>query len=407
MEIFKAMTQKLFWQTPCLKNFSAQVSAIHQHTDSFAIQLSQTAFYPEGGGQPCDQGWINGLPVFKVEEGEDETIRHWLKGKSAFTVGEVVSGELDAARRREMTQQHTGQHILSQAAFRLFGAETKGFRITDDVTQIDLTLETDHAAVPDALLKAEDLANQIVFENRAIRTHELTPEEAAKLPLRKESFVSDCVRVVEIEDFDWSPCGGTHAERTGEVGLIAVRGWERAKQMVRVEFVCGVRALRDYREANQITRELARSFTIGRDEIQSAVARVQEETKHWQRRARALAQVAAQVEAATLWEATDEQAGLRVVSHTFSDRDFEEAKLIAHRLVEHPQTVALLAAVENGAARLVFARSSDLTADMNALMKVACERLQGRGGGKPDFAQGGGSALDVLPNVLAELKARI
>ena len=401
------MTQKLFWQNPCLKNFTSQVSAMHQHADSFAIQLSQTVFYPEGGGQPCDHGWINGLPVFKVEEGEGETLWHWLKGKSAFTVGEVVSGELDVARRLEMTQQHTGQHILSQAAFQLFGAETKGFRITDDVTQIDLTLEADHAAVPDALRRAEDLANQIVFENRAIRTHELTPDEAAKLPLRKESFITDCVRVVEIEDFDWSPCGGTHAQRTGEVGLIAIRNWERAKQMVRVEFVCGVRALRDYREANQITRELGRSFTVGRSEIQSAVARVQEESKHWQRRARALAQVAAQVEATALWEATGEQSGLRVVSHTFTDRDFEEAKLIAHRLVANPQTVALLAVVENGAARLVFARSSDVATDMNALMKVACERLQGRGGGKPDFAQGGGNALDALPEVLAELKARV
>ena len=401
------MTQKLFWQNPCLKNFTSQVSAMHQHADSFAIQLSQTVFYPEGGGQPCDHGWINGLPVFKVEEGEGETLWHWLKGKSAFTVGEVISGELDVARRLEMTQQHTGQHILSQAAFQLFGAETKGFRITDDVTQIDLTLEADHAAVPDALRRAEDLANQIVFENRAIRTHELTPDEAAKLPLRKESFITDCVRVVEIEDFDWSPCGGTHAQRTGEVGLIAIRNWERAKQMVRVEFVCGVRALRDYREANQITRELGRSFTVGRSEIQSAVARVQEESKHWQRRARALAQVAAQVEATALWEATGEQSGLRVVSHTFTDRDFEEAKLIAHRLVANPQTVALLAVVENGAARLVFARSSDVATDMNALMKVACERLQGRGGGKPDFAQGGGNALDALPEVLAELKARV
>ena len=405
------MSQKLFWQNSSLKNFSAQVIAIYQHADSFAIQLDQTAFYPEGGGQPCDQGWISGLPVFKVEEGAGETILHWLKGQAGLTVGEVVSGELDVARRREMTQQHTGQHILSQAVFQLFGAETKGFRIADDVTQIDLALEADNAAVPDALRRAEDLANQIVFENRVIRTHEMTPDEAAKLPLRKESFVRDCVRIVEIEDFDWSPCGGTHAQRTGEVGLIAVRNWERAKQMVRVEFVCGVRALRDYREANQITRELARSFTIGRDEIQSAVARVQEESKHWQRRARALAQVAAHVEAATLWEATDEQAGLRVVSHTFTDHDFEEAKLIAHRLVEHPQTVALLAAVENGAARLVFARSSELTPnpslDMNALMKVACERLQGRGGGKPDFAQGGGNAIDALAEVMKELKARV
>ncbi len=401
------MTEKLYWRNSSLLNFSAVVSAVSESDARTSLVLNRTAFYPEGGGQPGDLGKLNNASVTAVTIGENSSIRHELDGLHGFKVGMEVSGVVDAARRLEMTQQHTGQHILSQATFQLFGAETKGFRITDEVTQIDLTLEADNAAVPEALSKAEDLANQIVFENRAIRTHELTPDEAAKLPLRKESFVSDCVRVVEIEDFDWSPCGGTHAQRTGEVGLIAVRGWERAKQMVRVEFVCGVRALRDYREANQITRELGRSFTVGRGEIQGAVARVQEESKHWQRRARALATVAAQVEAASLWGATEAQGGRCIVAQILTDHDFEEAKLIAHRLVANPQTVALLAAIENGAARLVFARSSDGAADMNALMKVACERLQGRGGGKPDFAQGGGSALDALPDVLAELKARL
>ncbi len=401
------MTEKLYWGNSSLLNFFAVVSAVSEADARTSLVLNRTAFYPEGGGQPGDLGKLNDASVTAVTIAENGSIRHELDGLHEFKVGMEVSGVVDAARRLEMTQQHTGQHILSQAAFQLFGAETKGFRITDEVTQIDLTLEADNAAVPEALRRAEDLANQIVFENRAIRTHELTPDEAAKLPLRKESFVSDCVRVVEIEDFDWSPCGGTHAQRTGEVGLIAIRNWERAKQMVRVEFVCGGRALRDYREANQITRGLARSFTIGRGEIQAAVACAQEESKHWQRRARALATIAAQVEAAALWEAADEQDGRRVVTHIFTDRDFEEAKLIAHRLVGRPHTIALLATIENEAARLVFARSSDLSADMNALMKVACERLAGRGGGKPDFAQGGGSAIDALPDVLAELKARV
>ncbi len=400
-------TERLYYNDSQLLEFTAQVtSVVELERGHHAVELDRTAFYPTGGGQPTDVGTLNEVRVLECLETSDDVVLHVIEG-TAPRVGETVEGQVDWVRRRDHIQQHTGQHILSQAAFQLFGAETKGFRITDDVTQIDLTLEADNAAVPDALRRAEDLANQIVFENRAIRTHELTPDDAAKLPLRKESFVSDCVRVVEIEDFDWSPCGGTHAQRTGEVGLIAIRNWERAKQMVRVEFVCGVRALRDYREANQITRELARSFTIGRGEIQAAVARAQEESKHWQRRARALATIAAQVEAAALWEAADEQDGRRVVTHIFTDRNFEEAKLIAHRLVGRPHTIALLATIENEAARLVFARSSDLSADMNALMKVACERLVGRGGGKPDFAQGGGSAIDALPDVLAELKARV
>jgi len=401
------MTEKLYWKDSLALSFTAEVSNVLSQEGKTFVVLDRTAFYPEGGGQPYDIGTLNGVNVPGVTIREDSTILHEVAKADAFEIGMNVHGIVDATRRRELTQQHTGQHLLSQAFFQLYGAETRGFRILEGVTQIDLTLEADNAAVPEALRRAEDLANQIVFENRAIRTYELSPEEAAKLPLRKENFVSDCVRIVEIEDFDWSPCGGTHAQRTGEIGLIAVRNWERAKQMVRVEFVCGVRALRDYRVANQISGELARRFTIGRAEVLEAVTRLQEESKAWQKRARALAAVAAEVEAKQLWEATAEESGKRIVVQTFGDHDFEEAKLIAHRLVEHPQTVALLATVENATARLVFARSSDLAADMNALMKIACERLQGRGGGKPDFAQGGGSAIDLLPEVLAELKVRL
>ena len=150
-----------------------------------------------------------------------------------------------------MLQQHTGQHILSQAFFQLFGAETRGFRIFEQVAEIDLTLDGPPDETPTAIGQAEELANTVVFEDRAMRLHIVTPEEAGQWPLRKETFNTDCVRVIEIADFDWSPCGGTHAQRTGEVGLIAVRGWERAKRMTRVQFVCGGRALRDYRAANQ------------------------------------------------------------------------------------------------------------------------------------------------------------
>ena len=119
------------------------------------------------------------------------------------------------------------------------------------MAEIDLTLNVPSDEIPAAIGRAEELANTVIFDDRVVRLHTVTPEEAGRLPLRKESFNTDCIRVVEIADFDWSPCGGTHAQRTGEVGLIAVRSWERAKRMTRVQFVCGGRALRDYRAANQ------------------------------------------------------------------------------------------------------------------------------------------------------------
>ena len=390
-----------------MTRFTARVTESWPQGAHRIIALDQSAFYPTGGGQPCDTGSINAARVIDVEMADDGRILHRLDSDDSFSVGEEVTCEVDWRRRREMLQQHTGQHILSQAFFRLFGAETKGFRITDRTTEIDLTLEAQPDEIERAIERAEELANGVVFDNREIRVHMVTTEEAAALPLRKESFITDCVRVIEIADYDWSPCGGTHAERTGEVGLIAVRGWERAKKMTRVHFLCGVRALDDYREASRSVDAIARKFSVGREEAESSVTRLLDENKRLSRRARELAGIVAKVEAHELIEAAEPVGGTRIILRIFEDRDVEELKLLAHRLVDGDNVVALLASKEGGTARLVFARSANLSADMNALMRTACERLGGRGGGKPDFAQGGGPKVSELDVALGEVGTTI
>ena len=401
------MTVKLYWEDARLTRFAARVTDAWLQGAHRIVALDQSAFYPTGGGQPCDTGSINAARVIDVEMADDGRILHRLDSDVSFSVGEEVTCEVDWRHRREMTQQHTGQHILSQAFFRLFGAETKGFRITDRTTEIDLALEAQPDEVERAIARAEDLANDVVFDNREIRVHMVTPEEAAALPMRKESFITDCVRVIEIADYDLSPCGGTHAERTGEVGLIAVRGWERAKKMTRVHFLCGVRALDDYREAGRSVDSIARKFSAGREEAESSVTRLLDENKRLSRRARELAGVVAKVEAHELIEAAEPVGGARIVSRVFEDRDIEELKLLAHRLVDGDNVVALLASKEGGTARLVFARSANLSADMNALMRAACERLGGRGGGKPEFAQGGGPRVSELDGALEMTRTTI
>jgi alanyl-tRNA synthetase len=401
------MTIKLYWNDSHIRRFSARVEDVRlEDGDSFVL-LDRTAFYPTGGGQPCDTGWIRSIPVVDVQIGDGERIWHRLNGNGALAIGEEVECAIDWPRRRAMMQQHTGQHILSQAFFQLFGAETRGFRITDSVSEIDLTLEAQPDEIEAAIVRAEDLANEIVFEDREIRIHEVTPEEATELPLRKESFITDCIRVIEIANYDWSPCGGTHAKRTGEVGIIVVRGWERAKKMTRVRFLCGARALSDYRAANRTAEAIAQKLSVGRDEAELSVVRLIDERKRLTRRMRELSELAAQVEAQELIETPESINGPRIVSRIFDDRDFEEIKLIAHRLVEREGVIALLAAREVEMARLIFARSTDLSADMNSLMKVACEKLGGRGGGKPDFAQGGGPKVAELERTIRLIKELI
>lgn len=401
------MTSKLFWNDSHLTRFSAKVEDVFTENGKAAVVLKQTALYPEGGGQPSDKGWIKSLPVVDVQTDADGRIVHWLEGVAEIVVGEDVACEVDWSHRREMMQQHTGQHIISQAFFQLYGAETKGFRINDRVTEIDLTLELQPEQIEQAIIRAEDLANNIIFDNREIRIHEVTPEQAASLPLRKESFITDCIRVIEIDDFDWSPCGGTHAKRTGEVGLIAVRAWERAKKMTRLHFVCGSRVSRDYRLANKSAEAVALKLSVGREEAEASVVRLIEDNKRLSRRVRELSELAARVEAADLLASTSVVNDLRVVDKVFTDRDFEEAKLIAHRLVDGDGVIALLAVREAEMVRLVFARSANVAADMNALMKVACEKLGGRGGGKPDFAQGGGAKLEELDSAMKAIEHQL
>lgn len=399
---------KLYWNESSRLNFTAKIVSLEIRDSATILTLNQTAFYPEGGGQPADRGTIDSLQVTDVQAGEDEKVRHFIAGQARFSVGQEVTCCVDAAHRLEMTQQHTGQHILSQAFFQLYGAETRGFRITDAGTEIDLTLELRQEEIAAAIHKAEDLANTVVFENREIRSHLLTPEDAAKLPLRKESFVTDCVRVIEIEDFDWSPCGGTHARRTGEVGLIAVKSHERAKQMTRVHFVCGVRTLRDYRAASQTAMAIAGKFSVARDEALASVERLWNENRESSRRLRALAEKIADVEAQELLKAAEtislsgEQALL--VMKIFDDRGLEEIKLLAHRMIASQGVMVLLLAKEVESTRAVFARSSELRVDMNQLMRQACELRGWRGGGRPDFAQGGGTGTDNLDSLMTTLR---
>jgi alanyl-tRNA synthetase len=401
------MTTKLYWHDSQLTQFSAQVVDCFVQDGHRVVVLDQSAFYPGGGGQPHDTGAINAAPVLAVSLAADGRMLHHLEDDVPFKVGEAVTGAVDWPRRLEMLQQHTGQHILSQAFWQLCRAETRGFRIFEQVAEIDLTLDGPPEELAAAIGRAEELANAVVFDDRAVRLHTVTPAEAAQLPLRKESFSADCIRVIEIADFDWSPCGGTHAQRTGEVGLIAVRGWERAKRMTRVQFVCGVRALRDYRAANQTATGVARRLSVGRDEALEAVAQLMEAYKKLERRARALVELAAQAEAQALLEATPVTHRPRLILRIFADRDFDDVKLLAHCLVAHNGVLALLATRTREMVRLAFARSADLPVEVNTLLHTVCEKLGGRSGGKADFAQGGGTRVAELERALAEAAAAL
>jgi alanyl-tRNA synthetase len=391
-------TERLYYADSHLTDFEARVTSVTERVSGWAtVTLDRTAFYPTGGGQPSDTGMLGGARVVECVEDEEGGVLHVIQGQS-LEAGAKVAGHVDWPRRLDHIQQHTGQHILSQAFVSLFGAETRSFRMTDQVSEIDVALD---APTDERIERAVDLANSIIWEDRPVHVRQVTKDEAAQLPLRKDSAREGELRVIEIEGFDLSPCGGTHAYRTGEVGLIAVRSWERAKGLIRIEFIAGARALADYRRANHTARSVAAKFSVGRDDAPASVARLVEENKELTRYVRTLEEVAARAEAGELVsEASDHAGGLKIIKRVFDGRDAEALKRLALALVDRPGMIALLGSRDDSSARLVFARSVDVRADMNALMRQACTMLDGRGGGRADMAQGGGHNVEKLSDAI-------
>jgi alanyl-tRNA synthetase len=387
------VTERLYYSDSHLIEFEARVVDVTDRVSGWtAVVLDRTAFYPTGGGQPSDTGTLNGAPVVECIDDGDKGVLHLVQGPTPSR-DDVVRGRVDWSRRLDHMQQHTGQHILSQAFVKLFKASTKSFRVLEASCQIDIELNN---PTTDVIERAVEMANNVIWEDRAIVIRNVSSGEAAELALRKEPARDGDLRLIEIEGFDLTPCGGTHAYRTGEVGMIAVRSWERAKGLTRIEFVAGVRALADYRKANKSARDVAALFSTGRDDAPQLATQMVEEHKELNRRIRALEETIAGVEAEKLLSSAVDG----VVTHIFEGRDAESLKKLAHALTAHPQTIVLLGSRDEDTARLVFARSADAAGDMNALMREACSMLDGRGGGKPDMTQGGGKNVGKLEDAL-------
>ncbi len=407
-------TERLYYQDSRLLEFDARVISLSELDDGqIAVTLDRTAFYPTGGGQPTDTGTLGDARVVDCIDAEDEGVLHVIQGP-APEVGDSVHGKIDWPRRLDHLQQHTGQHILSAAFVQLFDAPTLSFRMLEHECEIDVALNN---PTDERIKQAVDLANQVIWESRPISIRQVTSEEAAALPLRKEPARDGELRLIEVADFDLTPCGGTHASSTGQVGVIAVRTWERAKGLTRIHFMAGVRALADYRKANQTGREVAELFSAGRDDSPALVTRLVEENKKLRRRIDELEQVASGVEAEELLRdsgatvrqdlSRETSDGIRIIAKVFDDRDAESLKHLALALIAHPGTVALLGSRDGDSGRLVFARSPDAIGDMNTLMRDACAVIDGRGGGKPDMAQGGGKNFEKLSEAIKVASERL
>jgi len=404
------MTTRLYYHDSFLYDFDAEVRDVLDSPRP-ALILDRTAFYPTSGGQVFDTGWITTaanatLRVTEVAETEEGKVVHYLEAPPKdLQPGTRVHGQIDATRRRDHMQQHSGQHVLSAAFIRLYNMPTVSFHMADDYCSIDLDTPT---LTKPQIESAERLANEIILENRAVDVRFVTRDDAGKLGLRKlPPTERDELRLIDIRDFDLTACGGTHVAHTGQIASILLRKAEKVRQGWRVEFVAGQRAVSTARRDFSTLTETAALFSAHIYDVPQQARKSLDEIKSLRKQREQSQEDLAAAQAAALLAETPEADGRKLVVRTLADCDLNFVKLLAQKLTRlSPHAVALLATASPQPA-LVFAQSAGQPFDMGALMKETMTKLGGRGGGSKDMAQGGIPNADGIDAVLKAVAAAL
>lgn len=398
------MTKRLYYDNSGIHEFDSLVEDVvlgSSEQPRPAVVLRETAFYPTSGGQVHDIGWLTlegaeRLRVAEVADAEDGRVLHYLEAPAKLpAVGIRVGGSIDPERRRDHMQQHSGQHVLSAAFIELYQIPTVSFHMAEDYCSIDLATP---ALSSEQIIRAEKRANQIVFENRPVRIRYVSRADAEKLGLRKlPPAERDELRLIEVEDFDLSACGGTHVSASGQIGSILLRKTEKVRQGIRVEFVCGDRAVRTARRDYGALSEAAALFSAKLWDVPDQIRKSVEESKLLRKQKDdALDQL---VELMALSAVRDQVVtnGRKIIVKTFTDRDINFAKLFVQKVTRAGMPIIALVASTLDSPGVVFGQTqapannsaAGSTFDMGALLKQVLSSFGGRGGGSHDFAQGG------------------
>jgi alanyl-tRNA synthetase len=407
------MTERLYYHDSFLYDFDAEVREVTDGPRP-ALVLDRTAFYPTSGGQVFDTGWIVAgdskdpsarLRVSEVADTEDGKVVHYVEATRDFKPGTRIHGQIDAARRRDHMQQHSGQHVLSAAFIRLFDLHTVSFHMADDYCSIDLDTPV---LTKEQVESAERLANDIILENHAVDVRFVTREEAGKLGLRKVPVTErDELRLIDIREVDLTACGGTHVQQTGQIGCVLLRKVEKVRQGWRVEFVAGQRGVATARRDFTTLTETAALFSAHVYDVPQQARKSLEEIRGLRKAAEQSQEELAAAQAAALLAETPETGGRKIVVRAFADREMSFLKLLAQKLTRLSSNAVALLATTSPQPSLVFAQSAGQPFDMGALLKETMAKLGGRGGGSKDLAQGGVPKADGIEAALAELSSRI
>ncbi|WP_025674682.1 alanyl-tRNA editing protein [Paenibacillus polymyxa] len=379
------MATKLYYTAPNLTEWDTHITQSMERDGAFFVMLEETAFYPHGGGQPCDTGTIQGVRVLDVvlEEGD---IWHQVE---RLPEDRKVACRLDWERRFDHMQQHSGQHLLSAVCLELLGARTESFHLGQEYDTIDVNCSD---ITPAQLSAIEQEVNQQIYSNRSIKSYFVTREQLKDIPLVKTPKVTENIRIVQIEGIEYNACGGTHVAQTGEIGMIKCLKWEKQKGMARIHFKCGARALHDFNDSVRILDVLSAKFNTGRKDILTRFEKWEQEHKQLKAQVELLQEENASYQANELLSAVQGH----VLAHVFEQKSFQEMQQLAAKLTaEHDLLVLFATTAEN---KIILAHNGTQSISCGAYLKENLGAFQGKGGGSNQSAQAAFSSRSDLLN---------
>lgn len=390
------MTKRLYYDEPNLTEFHARVLGCEQKDGAFCVLLDQTAFYPTGGGQPHDTGRIDGARVLDVYADEQGDI--WHVCDIELPIGKVVSAQIDWDRRFDHMQQHAADHMIAGQLYQLTGAYTVGLHLGAQISTIDVVMPDGSTHLSDAWIEQiETLVNRDIQQDVPIRCFFPDEQEIAQLPLRKDPTVTEHIRVVMIGEKECVACGGTHPSTAGQLGLVKILSTAPARGKLRLTFVAGMRALKHYQVHHAAADRAAAMLSTQVDALPGAIEAQQQRMRELEhelsrlKRDQALAQMDQLIA-----DAQPMANGWRLVTHMVHNMEMDVMRELAKQLIAQERVCVLLGNVQEQNVALLFARSAGDACDMGALLRETVQAFGGKGGGRPDFAQGAAPELEAL-----------
>ncbi len=382
------MTERLYYHDSSLLEFQATIIEQGAHEGKNYTVLDKSAFYPTSGGQLHDTGTLNGIAIIDVIESDSDQVWH-ISAEPVGKIGDTVRGVVDKDRRDLHRQIHTAQHILSQAFVRLYGYQTVSVHLGRDYAAVELDTEQ---VSPEQAASAEQTAQEIINDNRPVETLSVDGDQAANLPLRKVPARQASIRVVRIDDYDWSACGGTHCKSTAEVVVLKVISVEKMRGRSLVKFLAGKQALDDYRNRFSVTSQLSQQFTCHVNDLVDKVSKLAAENNSMRKEIARLQKELMPVWAEELAAQAQAVGARRLVCREMELADDRQARQLAGLVADRIDGVVLLAV----SGRLLLAVSPGSELHAGQLAKQFCELTGLRGGGSATLAQIGGAEKENM-----------